>query len=223
MANLLVIAAHADDEALGCGGLMAKSARRGDQVRAVFMTDGESSRGARPEEARRRREACRAACALLGAPDPVLLDFPDNAMDGVPLLEAAKAVEAQIAAFPPDLVLTHHAHDLNVDHRVVHEAVMTALRPQPGRPSPTILCFETPSSTEWRAPHPAFAFAPNWHEEIAETLAVKMAALEIYAEEMRPWPHARSFQAVEALAKWRGACVGVEAAEAFMLARSLRR
>ena len=142
-------------------------------------------------------------------------------MDSVPLLKVAQAIAAETERFPPDVVYTHHAQDLNVDHRTVHEAVLTVFRPQPGAQKPLILAFEVPSSTEWRAPSAATAFIPNWHVDVSEDLERKLAALRIYEMEMRAWPHARSLKAVEHLARWRGACVGVEAAEAFELVRNI--
>ena len=149
-------------------------------------------------------------------------DLPDNRLDSVPLLGITQRVEALIEQYQPDTVLTHHAGDLNIDHRRVHQAVMTACRPQPGHPVRTILCFEVPSSTEWQVPGGGEPFVPNWFEDITETLPQKLKALEAYAMEMRDWPHTRSIEAVEHLARWRGATVGVEAAEAFMVARCIR-
>ena len=126
-----------------------------------------------------------------------------------------------IAEHQPSTVFTHHPGDMNVDHRCVHEAVVTACRPQPGNLVKTLLLFEVPSSTEWQTPWTAPVFAPNWFVEISQTLERKLAALDVYAAEMRPWPHPRSLQGVEHLARWRGASSGVDAAEAFVLARFL--
>lgn len=222
--RVLVIAAHADDEALGCGGTLALHASRGDEVRALFMTDGVGSRGAAEDAAaRRRREAAEAALGCIGVRQSTFLALPDNQMDGLPLLDVVRQVEPVVSAYRPDVVYTHHFGDLNVDHRLVHQATMTALRPQPGALAPTILCFEVPSSTEWQTPLPQTAFVPSWFQDIGETLDRKIAALNHYAEEMRPWPHSRSIDAVTHLARWRGASIGVEAAEAFMLARHIAR
>jgi LmbE family N-acetylglucosaminyl deacetylase len=149
-------------------------------------------------------------------------DLPDNRLDSVPLLDITQRVEALIERYQPDTVLTHHAGDLNIDHRRVHQAVMTACRPQSDHPVRTILCFEVASSTEWQVSGGGEAFVPNWFEEITGTLPQKLKALGAYAMEMRDWPHARSTEAVEHLARWRGATVGVEAAEAFMVARCIR-
>ena len=148
-------------------------------------------------------------------------DLPDNRLDSIPLLDITRRVEALIEQHRPATVFTHHADDLNIDHRRVHQAVMTACRPQRGHPVRTLLCFEVPSSTEWQPSGSGAPFAPNWFVDISDTLARKLAALDAYAAELRDWPHPRSRQGVEHLARWRGATVGCEAAEAFMLARCL--
>ena len=150
-----------------------------------------------------------------------LLEYPDNRMDSLDLLDVVKAVEVRIKKLQPELVLTHFAKDLNIDHRKTHEAVITACRPQPGHPVKRLLSFEVPSSTEWQSPGVEYPFVPNWFEEITETLDLKINALKIYQSEMQQWPHARSLEAVKHLARWRGASVGVEAAEAFMLIRNV--
>ncbi len=120
----------------------------------------------------------------------------------------------------------HHAGDVNVDHRRLHEAVVTACRPTPGHPVRRILSFEVASSTEWQPPGSAPAFQPNWFVDISAQWERKRRALEAYAGEMRPWPHARSIQALEfTWAAGAGSQVGVEAAEAFLpaAAAELRR
>lgn len=220
--TVLVVAAHPDDEALGCGGAIATHADAGETVIVMFLADGVSSRDPRADhsaELGRRRRAAKTAAGVLGVADLLFGDLPDNRMDTVPLLEVSQAIAAAVASFAPTTVYTHHRHDLNVDHRRAHEAVMTACRPQPGSTVATILAFETPSSTEWRTPDPTTAFIPNWYRDISGTLDRKIMALEAYAEEMRDWPHPRSAQAVRHLAHWRGATVGREAAEAFVLTR----
>jgi LmbE family N-acetylglucosaminyl deacetylase len=217
-----VVAAHPDDEALGCGGTIAKHAVGGDEVVVVFLADGVTSRQPSTDHSAgisRRQKAARSAASILGIRDVRFGDLPDNQLDKVPMLTIARAVEVVVGEVHPTTVYTHFAHDLNVDHRLVHEAVLTAVRPQPGSGIATVLTFETPSSTEWRAPNPAFAFLPNWFVDITDTLDVKLLALDAYEEEMRPWPHARSREAVEHLARWRGATIGRQAAEAFVLAR----
>ena len=220
--SVLVVAAHPDDEVLGCGGTLATFTDSGTPVHVAFLADGVYSRETVDDNAlASRRSAAAAACSVLGTHDPTFGDFPDNCLDSLPRLQVIRAVEALIERYSPDTVFTHHAGDLNVDHRRVHEAVVTACRPQRGHPVRTLLFFEVPSSTEWQAPGSAPAFVPNWFVDISKTLPRKLAALESYATELRPWPHPRSRQAVEHLARWRGATIGVDAAEGFMLVRNI--
>ena len=222
--TVLVVAAHPDDEALGCGGTIARHAADGDDVFVAFLADGVTSRSPGADHSAgvfRRQDAARSAARILGVRDVRFGDLPDNRLDTLPLLTLAQAVEAVIDDVGPTTIYTHFAHDLNVDHRMVHEAVMTAVRPQPGSRVSTVLTFETASSTEWRTPQAVTAFTPDWFVDITDTLDLKLQALDAYAEEMRPWPHPRSREAVGHLAHWRGSTVGRVAAEAFVLARHI--
>jgi N-acetylglucosamine malate deacetylase 1 len=228
MKSILVVAAHPDDEVLGCGGTIARLAVEGRAVHVAYLADGVSSRAQTSVDATTftveldvRRTSARKACELLGASAVFFGDFPDNRLDSLPLLDIVKPIEALIAEYRPDTVLTHHAGDLNVDHRRVHEAAITACRPQRGHPVKTLLSFEVPSSTEWMPPISGPPFSPNWFVDISSALDRKLSALDAYAAELRDWPHPRSRRAVEYLARWRGAAVGVDAAEAFLLGRQL--
>jgi LmbE family N-acetylglucosaminyl deacetylase len=219
----LVIAAHPDDEVLGCGGTIAKLSDGGMSVHVVFMADGVYSRDVEStsQELTVRRQAALKACEILGVSSVSFGDFPDNRMDTVPMLEITKTVEGYLREYRPTTIFTHHISDINIDHRRTLEAVIIACRPQIGNSVKSILSFEVPSSTEWQLPGNAPAFAPNWFVDISATLDRKMAALHAYEFEMRDWPHPRSLRGVEYLAKWRGATVGVDAAEAFVLGRQL--
>lgn len=221
--TVLVIAAHPDDDVLGCGGAMAKLADRGATVQVAFLADGVSSRetSASAAELTERRTAARLACQILGAQEPSFGEFADNQMDAVPMLKIARAIEALISHHQPDTIFTHHAGDVNIDHQRIHQAAVVACRPQIGLPVRTLLFFEVPSSTEWQTPGTAPFFAPNWFVDIGSTLDRKMRALEAYQRELRDWPHPRSVRGVEALARWRGATIGAEGAEAFVLGRRL--
>lgn len=225
--RVLVVAAHPDDEILGCGGTIARHARAGDEVHVVIMAEGATSRGRQRDADAQRGEigsladAARKANALLGVVSVTLHGLPDNRMDSMDRLDVIKLVEGDVERVRPDLVYTHHAGDLNIDHRIVHESVLTACRPQPSSTVKTLLFFEVPSSTEWNLAVSAPVFAPNWFVDVSDVLALKLDALACYQSEMRPWPHARSVKAVEHLAGWRGASVGMEAAEAFVLGRLL--
>ena len=223
--SILVIAAHPDDEVLGCGGTIAKLSDEGGIVNVVFLADGVTSRlGDQKEKHEQliiRRRAAKKACEILGVESFSFGEFPDNRMDTVALLDITRAVETLIGEYQPEIVLTHHAGDINIDHRRLHEAVVTACRPLHRHPVKTLLCFEVPSSTEWQLPGSAPVFAPNWFVDISETLDRKLRALEAYTIELRNWPHPRSRLGTEHLAHWRGATVGVDAAEAFVLGRQL--
>lgn len=219
--KILCVAAHPDDEVLGCGGTLARHVAAGDAVHVCLVAEGLTSRqgGGDAAELAELAATARRADARLGVRDTRLLGLPDNRLDELPRLEVIQRIEQVIAEIQPEVIYTHAAADLNIDHQIVHEAVLTACRPVPGQGVKRILCFEVPSSTEWRGAGSACPFVPNWFVDISNTLADKLAALGEYAGEMRPWPHARSIEACEHLARWRGASVGVAAAEAFMLAR----
>jgi LmbE family N-acetylglucosaminyl deacetylase len=213
--TVLVIAAHPDDDILGCGGTMARHSAEGDSVNILVVADGESSRQDFNEGAE-RAEAARRAAGIVGARLYRLLGLPDQRLDTVALLDITRHIEKAIDELRPDIVYTHQAGDLNEDHCIVHRAVLTACRPLPGQSVRAIYGFEVPSSTEWGDP-----FSPNHFVDIDGYLDAKRAALDVYAREMRPFPHARSREAVEALAILRGASVGLLAAEAFMVLRQV--
>ncbi|HYD74806.1 PIG-L family deacetylase [Ramlibacter sp.] len=222
-APVLVVAAHPDDEVLGCGGTIARLAGEGRAVHVLILADGESARPqAGIDEAAARASAAQRAGEALGVASVTCLGLPDNRLDTVDLLQVVQAIEAVLGRVQPATVLTHHHGDVNIDHRIAHEAVLAACRPLPGSCVRELLFFEVPSSTEWRPGSPATAFAPTVFVDIGPALAAKMAALEAYAAELRPAPHPRSREAIDALAAWRGASAGVARAEAFMLGRSLR-
>lgn len=222
--SVLVVAAHPDDEVLGCGGAMARHAAAGDRVFVMFLADGVTSRESKnPNRAiNDRQKAARTAARILGAEPPTFCNFPDNRLDTIPLLDMIKAVERVTARVRPGIVYTHHAKDLNVDHRRTHEAVMTACRPVPGSMTASIYGFETASSTEW-ALGTGGSFRPTRFVDITGFLDRKLQALEQYAHEMRPFPHARSREAIRAMARARGVIVGLRAAEAFEVFRQVRR
>jgi N-acetylglucosamine malate deacetylase 1 len=218
--TVLVVAAHSDDEALGCGGTIAKHIANGDSVPVMFMTDGVASRNNPEDSASLRETACKKALEALGVEDIRQSKFPDNMMDTVPLLDVVKAIESVISDVKPDTLYTHCAFDLNIDHRVTHSAVMTACRPQSWSSIKRILSFEVLSSTEWNSPT-QLTFKPNYFVDISDFWIKKYEALKCYSEEMREHPHSRSYECVEALACLRGATNGFLKGEAFVVERIL--
>ncbi|WP_341501712.1 PIG-L deacetylase family protein [Gallaecimonas sp. GXIMD4217] len=219
MNKVLVVAAHPDDEVLGCGGTLAKHVAAGDSVEVLFMADGVGARSPDQQDQAlaSRNRAAEDAAARLGISRLHCLGLADNRLDGYPLLDLVQALEAKLAGIRPDIIYSHHHGDLNIDHRLTHQAVMTACRPLPGSSVKRLYAFEVQSSTEWALQ--GQGFVPNVFVDISDHLDVKLQALGCYQEEMRPSPHARSVEAVEALARWRGASVGQGPTEAFVLLR----
>ncbi len=225
--TVLVVAAHPDDEVLGCGGTIARHSDDGDQVQVLIVAEGATSRHQHrdrsqvADELSTLTQAAQKSGSILGAACVELLDLPDNRLDSIDRLDLIKLIEIRIERHQPDVVYVHHAGDVNIDHRRLHEAVVTACRPTPGHSVRRLLSFEVSSSTEWQPSVSAPSFHPNWFVDISTQWERKRQALEAYATEMRPWPHARSIQAIEHLSRWRGSQVGVEVAEAFCLMRNL--
>lgn len=221
--RVLVVAAHPDDEVLGCGAAMARHAQEGAAVRVLILGEGVTSRRGLPAAQRAKalkelHAVAKKANALLGVEKVALASFPDNRFDSVALLDLVHAVEAEATAFKPELVYTHGSYDLNVDHQRTCEAVKAAFRPLPGSPTKEVRLFEVPSATEWRFDD-ARSFQPDLFVGVEKTLELKLKALGVYAAEMRPFPHPRSPEYVRALATVRGGQSGLPAAEAFRVAR----
>ena len=225
MNKVLIIAAHPDDEILGCGGVIAKHIKDGDKVDVVIAGEGITSRKNELREKEKldklKREA-NEANELLGVNNIYLEGLPDNRLDKLLRLETVKVVEKYINKSKPNIIYTHFGNDLNVDHQIVNQAVVTASRPQKNNSVKSLFFFEVPSSTEWRIDAKSKMFNPNWFEDISSFKNKKFKALKAYSLELRKWPHPRSIKGVESLVSWRGATVGVDAAEAFILGRKIK-
>lgn len=221
MNNVLIVAAHPDDEVLGCGGTIANHVARGDLVHVLFMTNGEGSREkSGTHKVLNRQSMAKKAALILGIGSLVFLDFPDNSMDSVALLSIVKKIEDKINGFKPKIIYTHHIGDLNIDHQVTHKAVMTACRPLPHSSVEKILTFEVLSSTEWSVNN---SFKPNYFEDISDTLVLKISSMKEYLTEIQKPPHPRSIESISALARNNGSSVGMNFAEAYMVIRLLMR
>ena len=154
----------------------------------------------------------------MGFKEVEVFDLPDNEFDTVSLLSVVKIIEQQINTFKPDLILTHHNYDLNIDHRITSQAVMTASRPIDNNLQ--IASFETPSSTEWQFPDNHLSFNPNLFVKLEkDSIEAKMNAIEAYTGEVRDFPHPRSPLALEIIAKRWGTVIGSSFAEAFRVHR----
>jgi LmbE family N-acetylglucosaminyl deacetylase len=224
--RVLVIAAHPDDEILGCGATSARLVAEGHEVKFAILGEGMTSRHANRADtdanqlSALHRDA-RSAAGKVGVKDVVFDHLPDNRLDTVPLLEVVKIVEDLVDQFRPEVIYTHHGGDLNVDHAVVHRAVLTATRPVSGQSVRKIYAFEVPSSTEWAFHRIEPHFRPNVFVDVTRTLEAKIAAMECYETESRKFPHPRSPQALRAIATRWGSVAGFEAAEAFELVRAI--
>lgn len=219
--KVLVVAAHTDDEALGCAGTISKHVAQGDEVHLLFMTDGVGSRAAKVNDKGERLSAAQTAAKILNVKSFTNLNFPDNRMDSVPLLDVVKGIENNITEIQPEVIYTNHIGDLNIDHQVTHKAVMTACRPQPGFCVKEIYAFEVLSSTEWQTPG-LMPFTPNVFVDITDYIDTKKQTLEAYVEEMRQSPHSRSIENAIRLCAIRGNAVGLGYAEAFQMIREIR-
>lgn len=219
--NILVVAAHSDDEAFGCGATMALHAARGDKVFVVFMTNGVGSRNAGQDALDRRKIAAKSACEIIGATIVKTFDYPDNKMDSIALLDIVQSLEFVIQKVQPEIIYTHHIGDLNIDHQVTHKALITACRPLPGFCVKEIYAFEVLSSSEWQSPGVG-AFVPRVFIDITPFIELKCKMLNIYKEELREPPHTRSIKNIRNLSALRGNAVGVDYAEAFDLIRLIK-
>lgn len=225
--NVLVIAAHPDDEVLGCGGTIARLAAEGAAVSILILANGLTSRAdfdpvKDADRLRVHHERARSAGALLGAREVNLAGFPDQKMDTVPLLDITQTIEREIARVRPETVFTQHGGDLNMDHVITFRATLTATRPIAGGPVKRVYSYEIPSSTEWAFAQFEPRFQPSVFFDIETQLETKIAAMAIYESEVRAFPHPRSPEALRVIARRWGSATGLHAAEAFHCVRDLR-
>lgn len=221
MARVLVIAPHADDEVLGCGATMARHQAQGDEVFVWIATN--ASQGApelftssQIEEI--RSEALRAH-SILGVEKTLFDDFPAPALTTFAAYKVSNRISELLNQLKPNRIYIPHPGDLHEDHRVIYRAALVAARPFAKASVKEILCYETLSETEWAPFQGAEAFKPNYYVDVSECFEQKLKAMAAFASQVRSFPHSRSLEALEALAKLRGATVGLNRAEAFEVER----
>ena len=221
MNRILVICAHPDDETLGLGGTICHHVEKGDKVNVLIFTDGESARGKSNSKIKIRQKQSRKAAKDLGVEKIKFLNYPDQQLDIIAIKDLAKKIESEIKILNPNIIYTHYWGDVNQDHKKLFDATLVACRPIPNSSIEQILCYETPSSTEWgnsfKNKH------PNSFVNIEKFLDKKIIAIENYSDEIKPFPHPRSKEAIMNRAMFWGSTVGIHYAEAFYLIRKITR
>lgn len=224
MGNILVIAAHPDDEVLGVGATINKLSNDND-VYILIVTEGCSSqyKGHDVEKIiADKKGMAKKAARILGAKDVIFGDLPDMKLDTVPHIDVNKVIEDAVDKIKPEIVFTHHFGDVNLDHQMVYRSTLVATRPSVGSCVKKIYTYEVLSATEWQSSQTSHIFVPNTYVEVdSKMLEVKKQALKAYSIELRQYPHTRSEEAIDNLAAFRGQSVGVCAAEAFCLLREV--
>lgn len=212
--KILVLAAHPDDETLGCGATISRLASEGHYIKLLTFTDGISARGPSAEN---RNDRLDTVCNILGMKDYNFANYPDNRMDIISLLDIGQYIEKNVD-FQPDIIFTHHPDCLNIDHSLVYRATVTAFRPQIGSKT-KIYSYYIPSSTDY---NPLNSFNGNSYFDVTDHKDVKLKCIkECYDEEMRKPPHSRSYENIENLMKTWGSEVGLQYAEKFQLIREV--
>jgi LmbE family N-acetylglucosaminyl deacetylase len=211
--TVLVIAAHYDDEILGSAGTLKRLVDQGDRVITIITALG------RKEEAHHIQKFARSANEEIGITETIFLEHPNLELEKIPLHKLTKELEEIILKYNPDQIFTHHYGDLNRDHQITFQAVLTAARPLPNKKPIDIITFETVSSSEWNVNTNDKTFKPNYYVDITSTIDKKIASLKHYDIEMRDYPHPRSYKGIKHLASVRGMTVGVRYAEAFEIIR----
>lgn len=214
--NVLVFAPHNDDETIGVGGTIAKLTRAGHKITVCEVTSGPST----PISLKVVEEA-KKAHAILGVAESVFFELPVVDLHLVNTRDKNKPFVEIVKKVKPDIAFIPHHGDLHTDHSTVAGSSMVALRPMNAPQLKAVYAYETLSESEWNVPDGAHAFIPNTWCDITETMNIKLKAMECYTTQLRPFPHPRSIEAIEAQAKVRGSTVCVERAEAFVQIRGM--
>jgi N-acetylglucosamine malate deacetylase 1 len=218
MKHVLVVAPHPDDEVLGCGGTIARLAAAGERVTVAIATKGTPLYPA--AQVRQVRSEAQEANRLLGVHKLQFMDLPVTTLHLMPEHRLNAAFMKLVQSVKPDCVFTPFPGDRHQDHREIFDAMMVALRPDGRRHRVgRVACYETVSETHWAAAGVEPTFEPNWYVDISGSLEMKLAAMRAYASQLAEGIPARSLEAIEALARFRGSVAGMGAAEAFQLVR----
>ena len=220
--KILIVVAHPDDEVLGCFGTVAKMVKQGAEAYTLILSNGKTSRDEFEEnEIATLKQEMLEANNVINIKNVFQLDFPDNSFDSVSLLEITKAIEKIKSDIKPNIIFTHHFGDMNIDHQITYQAVLTATRPMCDECVKQIYSMEIPSSTEWNSYNKNNIFVPNVFVDISQTINLKIQAMEKYKSELRAYPHPRSLEFIKELAKTNGIKQGIGYCEQFALVRKV--
>ena len=222
--NILIVAPHADDEVLGCGGIINKFTKSGNQVYVAIMTNahiGDPQLFSLESIQTVRGEALKAH-NLLGVKETFFYDFPAPKLDVSPAYQISNELCKLLFKLNIEKLYLPHRGDIHNDHFVVFRAGLVAARPINFCPVKSILTYETLSETEWAPPFGSDVFIPTVFEEINDFLSLKLEAMKCYKSQLKEFPHSRSLESLENLAKLRGATIGKNYAESSALIRSIK-
>jgi len=221
--NVLVISAHPDDETLGCGGTLLRHVAEGDQIHWLIATEGHSPRWSKDVIAKKAKEV-KSVAAAYSAKSVTKLGFPSARMESLPLEDVIDGIRSAVEKTRPKIVYLPHFGDVHTDHAVVSTATMAILKSFYMKKCgvESVLAFETLSSTEAAPPYPYRAFVPNVFRDVTPYFERKLKIMKMFNTEAQSELAPRAASAIRALARFRGASVNVEYAEAFMLVRELR-
>lgn len=211
--NILVIAAHPDDEVLGMGGTIKKMSKMKNKVHLCVVSEGASAQYKDKKMIKQRQESCIKSSKILGISKIDFLDFQDMRLDDIPHLEINQALEKIISKIKPKFVFTTPNNDLNKDHSIVFESSLVATRPHNTKVK-KLISYEIPGLTN-------SPFIPNLYENIFSELKIKIEAFKCYKSEVNKFPHPRSIEVINSISKIRGMESGLKNAEAFKIIRDI--
>lgn len=223
--KILIVAAHPDDEVLGCFGTVARLIKEGYEAYTLILGEGKTSRDDERLVENKKQEIevlnteIHNANNIIGIKKVFVESFPDNRFDSVDLLDIIKVISKVKEEVKPDIIFTHYEHDLNIDHQLTYQSVITACRPMENECVKTIYSFEILSSTEWKYP---LSFSPDTYFDITDTLDLKVDAMNEYISELCEYPHPRSLEGIKLNAQYHGMRVGKKYIEAFKTVRNIK-
>lgn len=220
MNKILVICAHPDDESLGLGGTLALHSKNGDKINVLIFTTGQFGRDETDNGILERAKQGKKACKILGVNKVEFLGYEDQKLDSIPLTELTSHIEKAIKKSKANIVFTHFWGDMNQDHRRIYEATLIATRPKKQNTINSLICYETPSSTDNN--YGENSFNPNYFVNIKKVLKIKERAISQYKDEVMEYPHPRSLEALRNRSKFWGSKINLDYAESFVKIKEIK-